>query len=191
MSFLPIHPAVVHLPIAFVLLSAAADLCARLVKSENRRAAFRAVGFWSLLAGLAGGALAIAAGYLDLHRDALSPETSAAVDLHMTIGWVLAACLVFLFAWRWLIWHRGQMTINTSYLIGALVVLGITFFQGWYGGEMVYSYGAGVAPTGQGTETAHTAQQRLIAVRSILAPSSVGGAESPGGTNSAPPAKGH
>lgn len=191
MSFLPIHPAVVHLPIAFVLLSVAADLCARLVKSETRRAAFRAVGFWSLLAGLAGGALAIAAGYIDLHRAALSPETSAIVDLHMTIGWVLTVCLVFLFAWRWLIWHRGQMTINTSYLISALVVLGITFFQGWYGGEMVYSYGAGVAPAGQGTETAHVAQQRLIAVRSILAPSSMGGAESPGGTNSPPPAEGH
>jgi len=191
MSFLPIHPAVVHLPIAFVLLSAGADLCARLVKSETRRAAFRAVGFWSLLAALGGGALAIAAGYLDLNRDALSPETTATVNLHMTIGWVLAVCLVFLFAWRWLIWHRGQMTINTSYLIGALVVLGITFFQGWYGGEMVYSYGAGVAPTGQGTETAHSAQERLIAVRGILAPSSVGGAESPGGVTNPPPASGH
>ena len=192
MSFLPIHPAVVHLPIAFVLLSASADLCARLVKSELRRAAFRAIGFWSLLAGLAGGVLAIAAGYLDLHRDALAADTSTFVELHMTIGWVLAVCLVFLCAWRWLIWHRGQMTINTSYLVAAFVVLGLTFFQGWYGGEMVYSYGAGVAPAGQGTETTQAAQSRLIAVRNILAPATaVGGAETPGGTNTPPPASGH
>src|SRR5215469_3467854 len=184
MSFLPIHPAVVHLPIALVLLSALADLCARLIKSETRRAAFRAVGFWSLVAGLAGGALAIAAGYADLRRAALKPETISFVELHMTIGWVLAGCLVVLCAWRWLIWHRGQMTINTSYLVGAFLVLGVTLFQGWYGGEMVYSFGAGVAPTGQGTETAQTAQTRLDTVRSILAPgSAVGGAESPGGTN--------
>lgn len=79
------------------------------------------------------------------------------------------------------------MTINTSYLIGAFLVLGIILFQGWYGGEMVYSYGAGVAPTGQGTETVQAAQGRLATVRNILAPgTAVGGAESPGGTNARP-----
>src|SRR6185437_16510194 len=125
MNFLPVHPALVHLPIAFVLLSVAADLCARLAKSESRRAAFRSVGFWSLLAGLVGGALAIAAGYLDMNRATLSPETHELVDLHMTIGWVLGVSLVILSAWRWLIWHRGQMTINTAYLVGAFLVLAI------------------------------------------------------------------
>jgi uncharacterized membrane protein len=184
MSFLPIHPALVHLPIAFVLLSVGADFCARLAKTETRRAGLRTIGFWSLLAGLGGGVLAIAAGYLDMKRAALSRETHEFVDLHMTIGWALAVCLVVLSAWRWLIWHRGQMTINTTYLVAAFVVLGITLFQGWYGGEMVYSYGAGVAPTGQGTEAAQKAQGRLIAVRNILEPgTAVGGAESPGGTN--------
>jgi len=192
MSFLPIHPAIVHLPIAFVLLSAIADLSARLAKSESRRGVFRTVGYWSLVAGLAGGALSVAAGYLDLKRASLAPETSSFVYLHMTLGWVLVGCLVVLFAWRWLIWHRGQMTINTSYLVSAFLVVGITLFQGWYGGEMVYSYGAGVAPTGQGTETARAAQGRLIAVRNVLAPeTAVGAAESPGGTNGVPGTAGH
>jgi uncharacterized membrane protein len=186
MSFLPVHPALVHLPIAFVLLSAAADLSARLAKSETRRASFRAVGFWSLLAALTGGVLAIAAGYLDLDRARLTPETSQFVHLHITIGWILAGCLAFLSAWRWLIRHRGQMTINTSYLVAVFLALGITAFQGWYGGEMVYSYGAGVAPAGQGTETARAAQGRLAAVRNLLEPgTAMGGAETPGGTNAA------
>jgi uncharacterized membrane protein len=187
MNFPPIHPALVHLPIAFVLLSVAADFCARLSKMESKRAAFRAVGFWSLLAGLTGGVLTIAAGYWDMNRAALATETHEFVDLHMTIGWILAACLIVLSAWRWLIWHRGQMTINTSYLVAGIVVLGLTFFQGWYGGEMVYSYGAGVAPAGQGTETVQAAQGRLLAVRNILEPgaTAIGGAESPGGTNAA------
>ena len=192
MTFLPIHPALVHLPIAFVLLSVSADFGARLTKSETRRARFRTIGFWSLLAGLIGGALAIAAGYLDLDRAALAPETHQFVELHMTIGWVLGIGLAILSAWRWLIWHRGQMTINTAYLVAAFLILGITLFQGWYGGEMVYSYGAGVAPTGQGTETAKTAQERLIAVRNILEPgAAVGAAESPGGTNTGQNASGH
>jgi len=193
MNFLPVHPALVHLPIAFVLLSVVADLCARLAKSESRRAAFRSVGFWSLLAGLVGGALAIAAGYLDMNRATLSPETHELVDLHMTIGWVLGVSLVILSAWRWLIWHRGQMTINTAYLMGAFLVLAITLFQGWYGGEMVYAWGAGVSPAGQGTETVQAARGPLMAVRNILEPgaTAVGGAESPGGTNATGKVTGH
>jgi uncharacterized membrane protein len=192
MSFLPVHPALVHLPIAFVLLSVGADLAARLAKAESRRAAFRTVGFWSLIAGLVGGGLTIAAGYLDMNRAALTPETHQLVDLHETIGWILAATLAFLSAWRWLIWHRGQMTINTAYLVTAFMVLGITLFQGWYGGEMVYAYGAGVAPAGQGTEAVQTAKEPLMAVRNILQPgAAVGGAESPGGTNATPNVSGH
>ena len=192
MNFLPVHPALVHLPIAFILLSVIADFCARLAKTETRRAAFRSVGFWSLAAGLAGAILTIIAGYVDLDRARLTPETKEFVELHMTIGWVLAVCLVILTAWRWLIWHRGQMTIDTSYLVAAFLVLGITFFQGWYGGEMVYAYGAGVAPTGQGTETVQAARVPLIAVRNILEPGmAVGGAESPGGTNVGPNVTGH
>lgn len=187
MNVPPIHPALVHLPISFVFLSVIADLCARLVKSESRRAAFRTVGFWTLVAALIGGVLTIAAGYIDMDRAALAPETHEFVDLHMTIGWALAVCLIILTAWRWLIWHRGQMTINTSYLAAGILVLGLTFFQGWYGGEMVYSYGAGVAPAGQGTETVQAAQSRLAAVRNALEPNAtaVGGAETPGGTNTA------
>ena len=192
MNFLPVHPALVHLPIAFVLLSVAADVAARLTKSEPRRAAFRTVGFWSLIAGLGGGVLTIAAGYLDLDRAALTPETHALVELHETIGWTLGISLVVLSAWRWLIWHRGQMTINTAYLVAAFLVLSLTAFQGWYGGEMVYAYGAGVAPAGQGTESVQAAKGPLIAVRNLLQPGgAVGGAESPGGTNAASNVTGH
>jgi uncharacterized membrane protein len=185
MTFLPVHPALVHLPIAFVLLSVAADLAARLAKSESRRGAFRTVGFWTLIAALVGGGLTIAAGYIDMSRAALTPETRELVELHETIGWILGISLAILSAWRWLIWHRGQMTINTAYLVMAFLLLGVTLFQGWYGGEMVYAYGAGVAPAGQGTESAQAAKGPLIAVRNILEPrNAVGGAESPGGTNS-------
>lgn len=186
MNLPPIHPALVHLPIAFVILSVVADFSARVSKSEARRAVWRTLGFWSLVAALAGGVLTIAAGYLDLNRTSLSPETSELVRLHMQAGWTLAIALAILTAWRWLIWHRGQMTINNSYLVAGSLVLALTLFQGWYGGEMVYSYGAGVAPAGQGTETVETARDRMIAVRDLLLPdSAIGASESPGGTNSA------
>ncbi|HOB32809.1 MAG TPA: DUF2231 domain-containing protein [Verrucomicrobiota bacterium] len=184
MNLPPIHPALVHLPVAFVVFSFVADLLARLVRAEPRRATLRTLGFWSLVAGLAGGVLTIGAGYLDLRRANLSPTVEQFVALHIRIGWILAICLAVLTAWRWLIWHRGQMTINTAYLVAGFLVLSLTAFQAWYGGEMVYSYGAGVAATGQGTETVDAAQSRLLAVHDLLQPgSAMGGADSPGGTN--------
>ena len=185
MSMPPIHPALVHLPISFVLLSVLADLAARLSKEEPRRAMFRAVGFWSLVAAVVGAVLTVAAGYFDMSRTALQPDTHELVNLHLRIGWVLAVSLLLLAAWRWLIWHRGQMTIGRGYLTAGFLVVGLTFFQGWYGSEMVYSHGAGVAAAGQGTESAEDAEGRLIAVRNILQPGApaIGGAESPGGTN--------
>jgi uncharacterized membrane protein len=188
MNIPPIHPALVHLPISFLILSVGADLCARWSKREPRRATCRTIGFWSLVAALAGGVLTIAAGYLDLSRATLTPQTYEFVKLHRTIGWVLAISLAILTAWRWLIWHRGQMTINTSYLTAGMLVLAVTVFQSWYGGEMVYAHGAGVAAAGQGTEDVEAAQNRLIAVHNFLQPgAAVGGAESPGGTNSFSP----
>ena len=185
MSMPPIHPALVHLPISFVLLSVLADLAARLSKEESRRAMFRTVGFWSLAAAAIGAVLTVAAGYFDMSRVALDPDTHELVRLHLRIGWVLTISLLLLAAWRWLIWHRGQMTIGRGYLTVGFMVVGLTFFQGWYGSEMVYSHGAGVAAAGQGTESAEDAEGRLIAVRNILQPgaAAIGGAESPGGTN--------
>jgi uncharacterized membrane protein len=184
MNIPPIHPALVHLPIAFVILSVVADFSARCSKQEKHRATLRLIGYWSLVAGLIGGMLTIGAGYLDLNRATFSAETHQLVRLHLTIGWLLAGALTILTAWRWLIWHRGQMTINTSYLVAASLVLALTLFQGWYGGEMVYSHGAGVAATGQGTENVEAARNRLFTVHDLLQPgTAVGGSEGPGGTN--------
>jgi hypothetical protein len=39
--------------------------------------------------------------------------------------------------------------------------MGLVLFQGWYGGEMVFSQGAGVAATGKGTEPAGNGKQVL------------------------------
>jgi uncharacterized membrane protein len=182
MNIPPIHPVLVHLPIAFITLSVGADLVARLNRREHARATLRQIGFWSLVLGLVGGALTIAAGYLDMNRAALNPETHAYVDLHLKIGWALAIALAVLTFWRWSIRWRGQLTIGRAYLTAAFLVLALVFFQGWYGGELVYSHGAGVAAAGQGTEPAEAAQNRLATVHDFLAPgTAIGGAESTGG----------
>src|SRR5262245_4760026 len=166
MNFPPSHPALVHLPIAFVFLSVLSDLFARMTGRDS----LRAVGFWSLVAGLIGGGITVAAGYWDMNKAALNGETHEYVDLHLKIGWILAISLTLLTLWRWRIWYAAPLKIGTGYLIAALLVLALTFFQGWFGGEMVYSHGAGVAAAGQGTEPASQAQRRLAKVKQLFSP---------------------
>ena len=152
----PLHPAFVHFPIALLAFSFIADLLGRLLSKPSLRAA----GFWCLIGALIGGALAAVTGYYDFTRDALG-ETARYVDFHMDIGFILVGAVVVLTLWRWLAYARRDVSPGIPYLFAALLVVGLTLFQGWYGGEMVYSQGAGVAAAGKGTEPPVNGKQRL------------------------------
>jgi uncharacterized membrane protein len=165
MSLPPLHPAFVHLPIALVTISFLADLFGRITKRES----LRATGFWTLTAALIGGVITIAAGYWDMDHAALSGETESYVHLHLKIGWVLAVGLIILTVWRWSIRQRANVP-SRGYLVAVLIAFALTLFQGWFGGEMVYSHGAGVAAAGQGTEPADKAQSRLARIKEVLEP---------------------
>lgn len=154
----PLHPAFVHFPIALVVFSFLADLLGRL----SRRPSLRAAASWSLLGALVFGAITAASGYYDMTRTrGVLGETFRYVDFHMDMGWILIGAVVVLTAWRWLIYTRRDRIPGIPYLIAALLVMGLVLFQGWYGGEMVYSQGAGVAAAGKGTEPATDGKQRL------------------------------
>jgi uncharacterized membrane protein len=88
-------------------------------------------------------------------------DTARYVDFHMDVGWILVGAVVVLTAWRWLVYARRDRSPGWVYLAVALVVMGLVLFQGWYGGEMVYSQGAGVAASGKGTEPPTNGKQRL------------------------------
>jgi uncharacterized membrane protein len=152
----PLHPALIHFPIALVSFSFVTDLLGRIFN----RSTLRSAAAWTLLGALIGGAAAAASGYLDMTHDALG-ETARYVDFHEDIGWILVGAVVVLTLWRWLVYVRKDRPPGMIYLIGALLVMGLTLFQGWYGGEMVYSQGAGVAAAGKGTEPPANGKQLL------------------------------
>src|SRR5882724_10948236 len=152
----PLHPAFVHFPIALVVFSFVADLLGRLFNKSSLRAA----GFWSLIGALLAGTVTAATGYYDFTRATLG-DTARYADFHQDIGFILVGCVVVLTVWRWLAYARRDVAPGVPYLIAALLVVGLTLFQGWYGGEMVYSQGAGVAAAGKGTEPPANGKQRL------------------------------
>ncbi len=153
----PVHPAIVHFPIALVTLSVLVDLFGYLYASESLKAA----GWWSLFGAGLGAALAVVAGLWDMNREKLEHEAHEQVHKHMYTGFVLFAAVAGLTVWRWVIYSNVEYELGWFYLIFALLILALTFFQAWLGGELVYGYGVGVAPTGQGTEKASEAQERV------------------------------
>jgi uncharacterized membrane protein len=152
----PLHPAFVHFPIALLVFSFIADLLGRLLNKPS----LRATGFWCLIGALLGGAITAATGYYDFTRDTLG-ETARYVDFHQDVGWILVGAVVVLTLWRWLAYARRDLAPGIPYLVAALLVVGLTLFQGWYGGVMVYSQGAGVAAAGKGTEPPSNGKQLL------------------------------
>lgn len=146
----PIHPALVHYPIALVTLSVLADVIGFIGGNQSLQNA----GWWALLGAAIGAALTLIAGLFDMTREKIEPVAHKRVHTHMKVGLTLFAVLAGLTVWRWLIYSNLAYPIGWIYLVAACLVLGLTFFQGWLGGELVFTDGVGVAPTGQGTEPA-------------------------------------
>ena len=152
----PLHPAIVHFPIALVTLSFIADLFGLLVDSVTLRAA----GFWALIGAAAGAVLAVVAGLFDMNRVHIEHEPHKRVHFHMKVGLTLFTAVAGLTIWRWFLYTNGRNTPGWGYIVVALLVFGLTMFQDYLGGELVFADGVGVAPTGQGTEPPDKARRR-------------------------------
>lgn len=159
----PIHPAVVHFPVGLALGSVLAESAAALFGASSLASA----GAWMMAGAALGAALAVPAGYYDMERNALSAPTHRLVHLHLKLGWAIALALWGLAAWRWLAMPASAVA-SGGYLVAAWGVAVLIAFQGWFGGEMVYSHGAGVAPAGQGQEPAGAAATRLLRVYRLI-----------------------
>ncbi|HKR59188.1 MAG TPA: DUF2231 domain-containing protein [Pyrinomonadaceae bacterium] len=144
----PVHPAVVHYPIALMTLSVSADLLGYLSDSPT----LQATGTWALLGAGIGAAVAIIAGLFDMKRAKIKHAAHERVHVHMKVGFTLFVAIVGLTIWRWVVTLDPHHGLGWSYLIAAFLVLALTFFQGWLGGELVFTDGVGVARTGQGTK---------------------------------------
>lgn len=155
----PVHPAIVHFPIALLTLSVPADLFGYIYQSDSLHAA----GWWSLLGAAVGGAAAVVAGLYDMNREKINHDAHERVHTHMKVGFVALAVIAVLTLWRWWIYTNGANAVSVIYLVVAFAALGLTLFQGSLGGELVFADGVGVAPTGQGTEPPQQAREERAA----------------------------
>lgn len=132
----PVHPAIVHFPIALLLSATIADLAwVAGLTSDTHIAAILMAG------GLAAGLVAMAAGMVDFARldEALVPH---AMRHMMAVGLAWLGYGVALYLRRDAISENVVMqapTIAISVLSACVLALG-----GWLGGRLVYAFGAGV-----------------------------------------------
>ena len=136
----PIHPMIVHFPIALLFTSVFFDLLAMITQRE----AFRQTGFSLLILGWVGGLAATLTGFWSEEAVEKMGVPEAAIEKHETFA--IATMIVFavLFLIRWRRRARPSPRKNAVYAAVALVGLALLATAGFFGGDLVYRYGAGV-----------------------------------------------
>ena len=133
----PLHPAVVHFPIALLLSATIADLAwlAGFTGATH-------VGAIMMAGGLVGGLVAMAAGMIDFARldEQLVPHALRHIG---TVGLAWLGYGIALYLRRDTLFAETNLTMPAVALsIGSAALLSL---GGWFGGRLVYTFGAGVS----------------------------------------------
>lgn len=130
----PVHPMLVAFPIGLLALVPLWDVLAL----AGVMTSAPAVAYWTALAGLVGGGLALVTGLVDFMRLPQGPAVNTAI-LHASAALGALSSFGVAFAFR----SEGA---TPSVLVVSLDVLGAAVLgaAGWFGGELVFRHRAGV-----------------------------------------------
>jgi uncharacterized membrane protein len=138
-----VHPLLVHLPIAILLVAYIFDQLSTILKKEE----LERVGWWTQLAGTVGLAATVVSGLL-AEASIIIPEAAQEhLETHEQLAFVAAGTFATLFLWRisskTKLPPRYRAVYLSLFAAGVLVI----WMGAWFGGEMVYRYGVGVSLT--------------------------------------------
>lgn len=139
----PLHPIMVHFPLALLPLSVGADA----VGLFAGIASLSDTGWWALLGAALASLVTVAAGFYDMSRAPLTEEVHHRVHRHMRVGLLLGVAIIGLAVWRGVLFAHTQV-VPIFYLDLAVLTVALAMFQGWLGGELVYVDGVFVRPSG-------------------------------------------
>ena len=144
-----IHPIVVHFPIALFLTGFALDVIGHLFQRET----LKRMGLILIVLGALGALAAMFTGQLaeESVEERLSGAGERVLDTHEDLGKLTAylllavAAIRLMLATSWLSrWRLAAGAVLAIYLMLGGVGVGALTATGYYGGELVYRYGAGV-----------------------------------------------
>jgi uncharacterized membrane protein len=137
MFSLPLHPQLVHFPIAFLILAAGLYI-ASAWKRELQIAAFIVH-----VAGVLACVAAILSGDADEHHAKAFPDL---LEWHERLGMATAWSFGLMAVWSWLRRAKAKMWEQVLFALLYLGLLGMMAYGAHLGGEMVYEHGVGIEP---------------------------------------------
>jgi uncharacterized membrane protein len=141
---IPLHPKIVHFPVALLISAALFGILALIWKSK--RDALKEVLFWNLALGVIGAVVAIISGLFEektlIHNDTIH----SILETHELLWFIFSG--LFFAVLIWMITRKSKMkTTEFSALVAVLVLsAGLLGYSAHLGGKMVYEEGAGVVP---------------------------------------------
>ena len=155
-----IHPVTVHFAIVLFVMAALLDVTA----AATRRPEYHRFAWITLVCAAIAAIAAVGAGItaeLDLKPTHAAHQT---LDQHRTLGFASLGAILLLAAWRYGL--RGQFPQRRAaalvYLLLSAASVGAVAGAGYYGGEMVYTHGAGVRAVDQFARERYWKQVRDI-----------------------------
>jgi uncharacterized membrane protein len=135
-----LHAALNDLPAALLLVAVLFDLAS----AVTRRPSLRTAGFWTMMAGAVGGALAVLSGLQAEEHIAHGEAVHRVMETHEELALITLGVFVVLALWRIVRERRMGSTERGVMLAASLGGLGALFATAVYGGKLVFDHAAGI-----------------------------------------------
>ena len=143
----PMHPIIVHFVIAMVVFSFILDV----IGYFTRRHVLFEVSFWNLFVSAIAIFLAVLFGQFEAAIASPYEAAQPVLNLHTITGWSLAAVLVAVTGWRFVLRNRDPLRVPPAYLGVAAFLVCLVTFQVVLGTRLVWVYGLHVEPVVEAT----------------------------------------
>ncbi|MEH1835318.1 MAG: DUF2231 domain-containing protein [Nostoc sp.] len=141
----PLHPIIVHFVIAMVLFSFICDVLGYFTRNVR----LFEVSFWNMFVASAAIFVAVIFGQFEAGLANIYQAVQPTLNYHTILGWSLAAIVVAIAAWRFVIRNRNPRKISAAYLGAATFLVCLVFLQVYLGSKLFWVYGLHVEPVVQ------------------------------------------
>jgi uncharacterized membrane protein len=135
-----LHAALNDLPAALLLTAVLFDLIA----AATRRPALRQAGFWTMVAGALGGAVAVVSGLEAEEHIDHGEAVHQVMETHETLALVTLGIFGVVALWRIVRENRMSGTERGVTLLASVGGLGVLIATAVYGGKLVFDHAAGI-----------------------------------------------
>ncbi|MEH2414195.1 DUF2231 domain-containing protein [Nostoc sp.] len=138
----PLHPIIVHFVIAMVFFSFFCDV----VGYFTRNVRLFEVSFWNMFVAAIAIFLAVIFGQFEAGLANIYGSVQLTLNYHTILGWSLAAIVVAIAAWRFVIRNRSPHKVPPAYLGATTFLICLVFLQVYLGSKLFWVYGLHVEP---------------------------------------------